>query len=115
MDLRPGAKSGDEDFDNFDKRRPVLFTKFDEICNIPVAILVFVAITAFRAFNFVFNMLATTVDVAFKNIVEAFASFPPKKWLRSMVDNLSVVFRANVKASDIAFTKCVVRFTPFDI
>lgn len=69
---------------------------------------------AFMALNFVFSILATTFDVAFKNIDDVFANLPPKKCLRSMFDNLFVVFKANVKTSDIVFTKLAVLFTPFD-
>lgn len=76
---------------------------------------VFMAIKPLSLLNLAFSMFATTVDVVFRNIDDALASFPPKKCLRSMFDNLCVVFKANVKTSDIEFTKFVVRFTLFDI
>lgn len=107
-------KRGDDDFNSFESKCPVLFTKFVEICIKAVAILVFVVMIAFMAMNFVFRIVVTTVDVVFKNNAEALASLPPKKCLRSMFDNLFVVFNANVNTSDIVFTKFVVRFTPSD-
>lgn len=109
---RPGENRGVDDSKSLVSKWPVLLTKLDEICINLLAIFVFLVIIAFMAMNCVFSKVVTTVDVAFKNTVDAFASFPPKKCLRSMCDNLFDVFNANANTSDIVFTKFVVRFVP---